>query len=469
MKGTATLSIRTRLTFGFAVFVGLALLACGGLLFGVVHYQLLRHHDPSLRDTAARVEAILSRREDCAHLDPSQIQDLNRLDHLILFHEVGGEGQVFYRSPDSEGIPAPATISAAASFETLQEGGEILRVYSKPYRSRTGRLGLIRVMDRLGDVEEPLHALRISLWFMVPLAILIAALGGSWMAGRALAPVDRITKQAQAIGAQDLASRLPHPGRADELGRLVDTLNQMFGRLERSFEAMKRFTSDASHELRSPLAVMRSTIDVVLNQPRSQEEYQTSLESLGEEVDRLRRITGDLLLLARVDAGRLELERAPLCLDLLVQEVVEAYQPIAMEKGIRLEGSEGMNIQVLGDERWLRQALVNLLDNAIKFTPAGGQVRVNLSSSVGDACIRVEDSGPGIPEEHLPRIFERFFQGDAARTRDAKQGSGLGLSITAWIVEAHRGTLIATNRAEGSGSCFTFRIPIWESAGDPME
>ncbi len=460
--GTSLLSIRTRLTLAYAIFVGVVLVACGGLLFGVARYQLLRHHDPSLKDTAAKVEAILSLRDDCVRLDSTQIQELNRLDHLILFHEVGGEGQVFYRSPDSEGIPSPASLEAIAKtvpFETLMAGGESLRVHSRPYRSRVGRQGLIRVMDRLGDVEEPLHALAYALLFMVPVAILFAALGGYWMASRALSPVDRITRQARAIEAQNLSLRLPHPGNPDELGRLVETLNQMFGRLERAFDGMKRFTSDASHELRSPLAIMRSTIDVALNMPRTPNEYRASLESLGEEVDRIRKISADLLLLARADSGRFELESSLFCLDSLVNEVVEAFQIIAKGKDILLEVSSVGQVAMLGDERWLRQALANLLDNAIKFTPNGGRVWVDLTTEANWIRVAVVDSGPGIPKEHLSRIFERFYQADPARTRDPQQGSGLGLSITTWIVEAHGGTLSAENRTGGHGCSFNVRLP----------
>ncbi|MBI3130290.1 MAG: heavy metal sensor histidine kinase [Acidobacteria bacterium] len=455
-------SIRARLTLTYAIFVGLLLVVCGGVLFGVVRYQLLRHHDPSLKDTAAKVEAILSRREDCIRLDPVQIQDLNRLDHLILFHETGGERQIFYRSPDSDGIPTPSSLEAMTTtvpFETLMAGGESLRVHSLPYRSQAGRQGLIRVMDRLGDVEEPLHALALSLLFMVPVAILFAALGGYWMASRALSPVDRITQQARAIGAQNLASRIPHPGNSDELGRLVDTLNRMFERLERTFEGMKRFTSDASHELRSPLAIMRSTIDVALNRPRTPEEYRCSLESLGEEVDRIRKISADLLLLARADSGRLELELTPLNLGLLATEVVDAFQILANAKEVQLESSTSGHMAVLGDERWLRQALANLVDNAIKFTPTAGQVWVDLAQEASWVRITVKDSGPGIPKEHLSRIFERFYQADSARTRDAGQGAGLGLSITAWIVEAHGGSLSVENRIDGHGCSFSLRLP----------
>jgi heavy metal sensor kinase len=314
-------------------------------------------------------------------------------------------------------------------------------------------------MDRMGEIEEPLRFLRLSLILLVPIAIAIAALGGYWMAGRALAPVDRITKQAQAIEAQNLASRIPHPGPDDELGRLVDTLNQMFGRLEHAFEGMKRFTSDASHELRSPLAIMRSTIDVALSHPRSRDEYRASLESLGEEVDRLRRVSSDLLLLARADAGRLELDVAPVHLGRLVKEVIEAFQPVATHKSIRLEGACDQAPIILGDERWLRQVLANLLDNALKFTPSGGHVHVELQTEGSEVQVGVEDTGPGIPAEQLPRIFERFYQGDSARTRSDKQGTGLGLAISAWIVEAHGGTLTAVNRSDASGCRMTMRLP----------
>jgi two-component system OmpR family sensor kinase len=460
--GRTALSIRVKLTLGFALFLGALMFASGAALYGIVRYQLFHHHDPSLIETAAQVERILSRQDDCAHLETAQIEALDRLGHLILFHETEGEGQVFYRSPDSGKLPAPpslASLKSLAPYETLHQGGETLRVHSRPYRTRSGRHGLIRVMDRMGEIDEPLRFLRLSLILLVPIAIAIAALGGYWMAGRALAPVDRITKQAQAIEAQNLASRIPHPGPDDELGRLVDTLNQMFGRLEHAFEGMKRFTSDASHELRSPLAIMRSTIDVALSHPRSREEYRASLDSLGEEVDRLRRISSDLLLLARADAGRLDLEMVPVRLDLLAREVVEAFQPVAQHKSISLRGSLDEAITVVGDERWLRQVMANLLDNALKFTPPDGEVHVDIQADAKETRVTILDTGPGIPEEHLPRIFERFFQGDPARTRDEKQGTGLGLAISAWIVEAHGGILTATNRTEVTGCRMTLDIP----------
>lgn len=460
--GRAALSIRVRLTLAFALLLGILIFASGASLYGIVRYQLYHHHDRSLVETAAQVEAILSRQDDCAHLETAQIEALDRLGRLILFHETEGEGHVFYRSPDSGRLPAPpslASLKSLAPFETLHQGADTLRVHSRPYRTRSGRHGLIRVMDRMGEIDEPLRFLGLSLLLLVPIGITIAAVGGYWMAGRALAPVDRITRQAQAIEAQSLASRIPHPGPDDEMGRLVDTLNQMFERLERAFEGMKRFTSDASHELRSPLAIMRSTIDVALSHPRSREEYRASLESLGEEVDRLRRVSSDLLLLARADAGRLELDEAPVHLDRLVKEVVEAFQPVATNKCILLEGACHQASIVLGDERWLRQVLANLLDNALKFTPSGGQVRVELETDGSEVHVGVEDTGPGIPADQLPRIFERFYQGDSARTRNDKQGTGLGLAISAWIVEAHGGTLTAVNRSDVSGCRMTMRLP----------
>jgi two-component system OmpR family sensor kinase len=271
--------------------------------------------------------------------------------------------------------------------------------------------------------------------------------------------VDRIARMAQEIEAHKLNRRLPHPGVEDEIGRLVSTLNHMIERLEGSFLAMKRFTADASHELRNPLATMQNTIEVILERPRTVEEQRSALESLGEDVARLRRIVGDLLLLARADNGRLALEREPVALEGLVQALAETYQARAVEQGVTLEVDAPVRVEVEGDERWLYQLVGNLLDNALKFTPAGGRVTVAVRPQPGRALLSVGDTGPGIPEESLERIFERFYQVDLSRTREQKSGSGLGLAIAAWIAQAHGGRIFAGNQAEG-GALFTVELPL---------
>lgn len=464
-------SLRLRLTLWYALVLALVLSLFGGLLYGVVRYQLVRHHDGALREAAAEVAAVISQHDDCEHLTDAQRAELDRIGRLILFHEVAGEGRVFYRSPDSTSLDLPLDSQAGASaapgagfFETVPGRSEPLRMYSEPYRSRAGRRGLIHVIESLGDVLAPLESLRLALVLMTPLAVFLSAAGGSWLAGRALAPVDAVTRMAREIEASSLGRRLPAPKAPDEIGRLIDTFNQMIARLEASFEAMKRFTADASHELRGPLATMRGAIDVALSRPRDAAQYRQALASVGEDVDRLRSIAEDLLVLARADAGRIQIEMLPVRLDVLTGELVESFEPVAAVRGVVLEAHCRLPVVVRGDERWLRHLVFNLLDNAVKFcaaTPTAGvtpRVRVEVTTADGLASLRVADTGPGIPPEALPRLFERFFRADDARTYRGCEGFGLGLSIAAWVADAHGGRIVAANRPEG-GSLFTVDLP----------
>jgi two-component system OmpR family sensor kinase len=464
--------VRFRLTVWYAASLSVVLLALAALLYGVVHYQLSRHHDGALRDVAAAVSRVLSEQEDCVHLTESQRSRLDQIGHTVLFHEVSGEGRVFYRSPDSAGLTAAIDkqggdplSSTAGWFETLPAARGTLRQYSLPYLSLAGRRGLIHVVHEIGDIDQPLASVRLALLVAAPLAVLLSALGGYWLAGRALAPVDQVTRMAREIEAGSLSRRLPAPRADDEIGRLVGTLNQMIARLESSFEAMKRFTADASHELRSPLANMRGAIDVVLGRPREEEEYRRVLSSLGEDVDRLRSIVEDLLVLARADAGRIRLERAPLRLDVLAAEVVESFVPAASARGVSISAEQGPPVLVIGDERWLRQLVANLVGNAVKFSSAGAAAQtpaavvVEVATAGGEASLRVADTGPGIPEEAFGHIFERFYRADAARAYQGVDGCGLGLAIAAWIAEAQGGKIAARNRPEG-GSVFSVTFPL---------
>lgn len=464
-------TLRFRLALWYALVLALVLSAFGVLIYSIVRYQLIRHHDEALREAAATVVRVLSEEEDCEHLTPFQRTELDRIGHVILFHEVAGQGRVFYQSPDSSALSIPlqpgadALLPGVGWFETVAAQSHLLRMYTEPYRSRAGRRGLIHVVHSLGDVVAPLGSLRLALLVLAPLTILASAGGGYWLAGRALAPVDRVTKMAREIEATKLSRRLPVPRAPDEIGRLVDTLNQMIARLEASFEAMKRFTADASHELRGPLATMRGAIDVALSRPREASEYRQVLASVGEDVDRLRAIAEDLLMLARADAGRIKLEKDPVRLDVLAAEVAESFQHVAMERHVSLNAHCPVPLLVVGDERWLRQLIVNLLDNAVKFSAAAhsqqnaASVTIDAGAADGSAWLRVADSGPGIPEEALARIFERFYRADDARSYRVTEGAGLGLSIAAWIVGAHDGQITAENRPEG-GSLFSVKLPL---------
>ncbi|MEO6325509.1 MAG: ATP-binding protein [Thermoanaerobaculia bacterium] len=464
-------SLRTRLALWYCGVLSLVLVCLGFTLYLIVRVQLLRHHDAELVDAAEGVEAILSEQADCEHLAPTQVDELNHYAKLVLFHAVDGDTRSFYRSPDLEAKPflrelttTPAFLNERIGFKTYESTKGFIRVFTKPYRSHAGRQGLIRVMEGLGDVRLPLKNLGIALLVLAPLAVAASSLGGYWLAGRALAPVDAITRLAREIEASELSRRLPEPLVNDEIGRLVETFNQMIGRLEASFEGMTRFTADASHELRSPLANLQGTVEVALSLPRDAEGYRTAIQSMGEEVERLRRIVEDLLVLARADARRLPFEREPVRLDVIAGEVVESLADRASAAGIRIAASVSRPVTILGDERWLRQLVFNLAENAVKFTAAArpvGQesdVRVVVTADGESALLEVLDSGPGIPEDDLDRVFERFYRVDSSRTQGPAGGFGLGLSIAAWIVKAHGGSIRAIRRAKG-GTGMLVRFP----------
>ena len=458
-------TLRWRLTAWYCAALTVVLLAFGLLVYSLVRHRMLRHHDQPLREMAAAVLHILNEQEDCHTLTAEQTATLNQLGRLILVHEVEGGHQVFYQSPEMKSNALAPAVGALGweqvrqpSLLTIEQNGLPWRVLSVPYRSRTGRLGSIRLMENLGDIEETLRSLRLALFLMAPAGILVSALGGFWLSAKALAPVDRITRMAREIEASNLDQRLPDPGSEDEIGRLVVTLNHMIARLEAAFEARNRFTADASHELRTPLATMRNTIDVVLDRPRSAQDQHAALVSIGEEVDRLQGIVEALLLLARADAGRLTLRREPLDLGLLASSLAETYGPRLRQGRISLRVLAPGPVPVLADERWLCQVVANLLDNAVKFTPAGGAIELQVLATAAGARLSVEDSGPGIPAPSLERIFDRFYQAEPSRTGTAQRGAGLGLAIAAWIVQAHGGRIAASNRPEG-GACLAVELP----------
>ena len=462
------LGVRARLARAYAMSLTLLLSAFGGVLYAVVHHQLLHHHDESLVAAVSAVRTVLSEHEDCAHLTPSQTQALDAIGRLVLVHEAEGATRVFYRSPDTARLEFPVeslasgTFPVAGGFETLTPPSGRFRVYSEPYQTRVGRHGVIRIAEDLGDIVEPLETLRVAFLVMAPLAVALSVLGGYWLAGKAFQPVDQITRLAREISADRLERRIPDSGARDEIGRLVATLNQMIARLESSFAGMKRFTADASHELRGPLTTMRSAIDVSLSQPRDTDAYRSVLRSVGEDVDRLRSITEDLLVLARADAGRQHLDRDDVRLDIVALETAESLRAPARAANVAIDVQADSPVVMSGDERWLRHLVLNLIDNAVKFSarPQDAQAaRVTISVSHRDGYDRlvVADDGPGIPPDALEHVFERFFRVEGARSYAAISGFGLGLSIAAWIVDAHGGVIEARNRAEG-GSEFEARF-----------
>lgn len=463
-------TLRFRVAVWYAAILSVILAVFGGLVYAHMRYQLVRHHDVDLIEMARDVAAVLAESREPV-LSESQRERLERLGHVIVRLKAGQSESVLHRTRHPSAVAAreedevlSMPVPESRTFSTISGDAGPLRMYAEAHVYPTGETAVIQVVQEVGDVSVSLQSLRWSFLLMAPLAVALSAAVGYWVAGRALAPVDRVTKAAREIEASSLGRRLPRPRGNDEIGRLVETFNQLIARLEASFQGMKRFTADAAHELRGPLATMRGSIDVALGKSREASELEAVLASVGDDVDRLRSIAEDLLVLARADAGRVVLERTPVRLDLVVSEVAESLEPAAAAAGLALRASCGAPVVVLGDDRWLRQLAFNLVDNAIKFSGGAGGVRkgmvsVEVRPTTGSALLEVADCGPGIPTDALGHVFERFYRADDARTASGSKGFGLGLAIAAWIVEAHGGTIDASNRPEG-GSVFSVMLPV---------
>jgi len=298
-------------------------------------------------------------------------------------------------------------------------------------------------------------------------------LGGFWLADQAIQPVKQITQTARSISETDLSLRL-NLNRKDELGELADTFDAMLARLQAAFERQRQFTADASHELRTPLTIIDLETSRALSARRSAQEYEHALKVIQSENQFMIRLVNNLLTLARMDAGQVALQNQRLDLSDVTLEVVERLAPLAAKEQVKLTVGELPELPILGDRQYLAQMLTNLVENAIKYT-TGEEKRVWVETGCSDAAqgkfawVRVTDNGPGIPEEHLPHLFDRFYQVDRARTRqsyDAESqdeqtpsGTGLGLSIAQWIAKAHRGIIRVQSRV-GEGSTFEVSLPL---------
>jgi heavy metal sensor kinase len=297
-------------------------------------------------------------------------------------------------------------------------------------------------------------------WLLLggPIAVGCTLGCGYWLARQALAPVERMVATAEDISATRLDRRIEVANPDDELGRLARTLNGMIERLERSFKEVRQFTADAAHELRTPLAILRNEAEVALRVPRDSEQYRDCLEDMLEEIDHLSNLSEALLFLFRGDAGLGASRREPLEIDEVIEEIAEHVRVVATEHQQELTVAASSPCTVLGNPEQLRRLLFNLLDNAIKFTPPGGRIVVRAAGGSGEAVrLVVSDTGIGIAPEHLPRVFDRFYRVDSARSRRSG-GNGLGLSICRSIVEAHHGT-IELESEPGRGTSVIVTLP----------
>jgi heavy metal sensor kinase len=463
-------SIRIRLTAWY-----LAMLALGLSVFGVGSWFAMRASafhtiDEELQDRIRGIQKFME--VQIASLSPIEIRDEFR-EHSVLgpggdlFQVCNDAGEWLYRSAPLENnhvpIRRPAELNSDPRFENLTVQGIPAR-FASARIVVNGSPYTVQVAAPVNEFNEALERFRLILWLSVPLLLGLAAVGGYWISRRALKPVDRITTAADAISIQNLSERLDVPHTGDELQRLSETLNRMLSRLNDSVQRMSQFTADASHELRAPVSLIRTTAELAVKDGRTSDEYHDDMLQILAEAERTSRLIDSLLFLARADAGEDRYQRELTDLSSSVREAVAQGRSLAAEKQIAMTADLGtVPVVVQGDGDALRRLLLILIDNAIKYTPEGGSVRVCLSTTEGHAVAAVSDSGIGIAQEDQTRIFDRFWRADKVRSR-GMGGAGLGLSIARWIAERHRGTIVVES-LPAQGSTFTMKIPL---AGTPV-
>jgi two-component system OmpR family sensor kinase len=354
-----------------------------------------------------------------------------------------------------------ASASKGQVFGTLQRGRRKFRAYARPV-SAAGQPYTLALLRSLHPQQEMLEDVRASFAWVVPLALVLASAGGYFLARKSLAPVVAMSAQAEKIGAANLHDRLVVRNEKDELGVLARSFNELLERLEQSFERQRRFVADASHELRTPVAILRGEAEVALSQPvRPSEEYRESLTVLHEESQRLTRIVEDLFTLTRADAGQYPLTPRNFYLDELIADCVHSARTLAIAKQISLTVASEEELSILADELLVRRMILNLLDNAIKYTQHGGRITIACARRERSYVLQITDTGPGIPKQMQAHVFERFVRTDEARSRgehDGGGGAGLGLSIARWIAEVHEGRLELTH-SDQAGSTFAAFLP----------
>jgi heavy metal sensor kinase len=473
------LSIRVQLMLWYSAVFAVLMLLSAILFYTKFQTTLARSLDTSLQLQAQQVAGditlnkdgtltIQDATSDLPGFDPRDIQHVPPADvNLgILVRVLTEDGRPFRTTPafgtlivPNESISQPLQgLPWQGNVTTVD--GQPVRLYSRALIQDGKAFGVVQVGTSLSEVDTTLYDVGIQLLFIAPLALLLSALVSYWLASRAFVPIDRLTQAARSIKARDLRQRVPVPRAHDEVRDLALTLNEMIDHLEQAFIRQRRFVADASHELRTPVAVIRSKMDMALLQIFQPEDYVSLFHTIHTESERLSRLISDLLVLARADEGQIHLEREVVRFDLLVEAVTATLEPLATEYDVAMAVEATESVSVMGDEARLMQVVINLLENAILYTNVGGRVCVRVHSKNAQIYLVVRDTGIGIAPEHLPHIFDRFYRVDPARMRTEGGNSGLGLAIVDWIVKAHSGS-IAVESQVGQGSTFTVVFPLY--------
>ena len=465
-------TVRGRLTLWYVAALALALAAFGATFYFLASRALYTRVDNDLRSLIglSNISLIHDTEEGQSSLSAAlaTTDELKTLEQSLLIFDASGRLLAENHPEDDfqKLLPSLSSIPEdGVYFYTVvdEDDGARHRLATRRVKIPPTNIPyIILVSQSLEAIDDELELLRRPLLFAGLAALLLAGGGGWLLARRSLAPVVAMAGSARRIGAENLGEQLPVANPRDELGQLAVTFNELLARLHAAFERQRRFMADASHELRTPLSVMSATAGVTLRKRhRKEDEYREAVQMMSEQTQRLSRIVKDMFTLARADAGRYPLDKRPLYLNDLLEEVARAGELLAAEKSVTVEIIGSLEAGFHGDEDLLRRMILNLVDNAIKHTPQGGVVRLSMTEEAPDYLISISDTGPGIPSEAQAHIFERFYRAGAARSQPEDgdgAGAGLGLSIASWIAQAHDGSLELT-LSDQTGTTFTVHLP----------
>lgn len=457
------LSIGVRLTLWY-----LAIFAVAQLVFGAGMWFLLRYHlydlvDDTLENQIEDLRNFMEAQKKDASIPKLQeeVSEAYGLEHSGDYLELSAEnGEILYRSTflERHQVTLPSDTLNRPIYKNLRIHGHSFRFTRQKIEANGHSYTAITGVPT-HDVVETLDQFRTYLLMFAPLLLLIAAGGGYWLSRRALAPVDALVRTAREIGGTNLNNRLQKLDTGDEMQRLSDTLNEMLDRIERAFLRITEFTADASHELRTPVSLIRTEAELALRRSRGEAEYKESLRHILLAAERTTALIEQLLSLARADSGREALHMQPLELREALGTVIEGWQQVATIRNLQFSASVGTHeLFVIADETAMQRLAGILLDNAFKYTPSPGWVQLSLTRNGDNAVITVQDSGVGVAPEEQGKIFERFYRVDKARSR-AQGGAGLGLAIAKWIATLHRGSITVESRLS-QGSTFRVELPV---------
>jgi heavy metal sensor kinase len=479
-------SLRFKLTLWYVLILGILLISFSTFLYFTLSKSLHRDVDNKLRSLAELIASESSSplsKFGFGNIDQALEASMNLKPIGKFIQVLDQSGKIGQKSDNLKNVELPISLNALKNaskglitYETNRSIGDTpLRIITFPVVDNNHVSKIVQIASSLEEVEDALNTLLIILIITVPLALMVAILGGQFLAHKALKPVDNITQTARMITSQNLNKRIDPPKVKDEISRLIETFNEMISRLDQSFRQIKQFSSDASHELKTPLTILKGEVEVMLRKERTPQEYQQTLKSNLEEVNRMSQIVEDLLLLSKADIGEIRLNKENIDLTEILNEVVAQMDMLARSRRVHLfTSNHHQEIHIFGDALRMRELFINLIENGIKYTEEGGSIHITLQkeypppvrnpSDWGEGerekfvKIIVSDTGIGVAKEDQERIFSRFFRVDKARSRE-QGGSGLGLSICKWIVEAHQGEIKVESEL-GKGSSFIVKLPL---------